>query len=469
MRCESLVAGRPRDAERVRASSGSDAPDACGSMAGRGAERRRRRGRVPCNLESSVKETLHKAFWDSLKEQLSASPPDYKHAIKLLQEIKEILLSLLLPRHSRLRNQIEEALDMGLIRQEAEHGALDIPKLTTCILGTMAMLCAPVRDEEVRRLRDMSDPIQLLRWIFRVLFVMKTDMANFTIQSLRPHLQDHSIQYERTKFQELLNKLPGSLDNTTEWLRKAAAEITSPPTSGANGSPTPDSGRASRGASAILSPTVVLNQGYMDLLHWDPGQEYPETLLMDQGRLQVIQSQVNQLMVIASVILVSSSVCGNVLFNSPGFVDKLKRVTQALLEGFKEALFDISNQVHQEVNGMLQQLGYLALSSDKSASLRGQIRSIADKDNAVRNIIEARIHLVLSHHLSPSSQDSFKNLPRGLAPIEEELLDLGQRFGSLIHHNRQVFGPYYSGILKKLLLPEVEHLVSTETVRPGVR
>uniref|UniRef100_A0A8D0GCL1 T-complex 11 n=1 Tax=Sphenodon punctatus TaxID=8508 RepID=A0A8D0GCL1_SPHPU len=328
--------------------------------------------------------------------------------------------------------------------------------LTTCILGTMAMLCAPVRDEEVRRLRDMSDPIQLLRWIFRVLFVMKTDMANFTIQSLRPHLQDHSIQYERTKFQELLNKLPGSLDNTTEWLRKAAAEITSPPTSGANGSPTPDSGRASRGASAILSPTVVLNQGYMDLLHWDPGQEYPETLLMDQGRLQVIQSQVNQLMVIASVILVSSSVCGNVLFNSPGFVDKLKRVTQALLEGFKEALFDISNQVHQEVNGMLQQLGYLALSSDKSASLRGQIRSIADKDNAVRNIIEARIHLVLSHHLSPSSQDSFKNLPRGLAPIEEELLDLGQRFGSLIHHNRQVFGPYYSGILKKLLLPEVE-------------
>uniref|UniRef100_A0A8D0GBT0 T-complex protein 11 n=1 Tax=Sphenodon punctatus TaxID=8508 RepID=A0A8D0GBT0_SPHPU len=80
------------------------------------------------SLESSVKETLHKAFWDSLKEQLSASPPDYKHAIKLLQEIKEILLSLLLPRHSRLRNQIEEALDMGLIRQEAEHGALDIPK-----------------------------------------------------------------------------------------------------------------------------------------------------------------------------------------------------------------------------------------------------------------------------------------------------------------------------------------------------
>lgn len=37
---------------------------------------------------------------------------------------------------------------------------------------------------------------------------MKMDMLNFSIQSLRPHLRDHSVQYERKKFQELLDKLP---------------------------------------------------------------------------------------------------------------------------------------------------------------------------------------------------------------------------------------------------------------------
>lgn len=46
------------------------------------------------------------------------------------------------------------------------------------------------------------------REIFRVLGLMKMDMLNFTIQSLRTHLQDHIVQYEQKKFQQLLDKLP---------------------------------------------------------------------------------------------------------------------------------------------------------------------------------------------------------------------------------------------------------------------
>lgn len=53
----------------------------------------------------------------------------------------------------------------------------------------------------------------------------------------------------------------------------------------------------------------------------------------------------------------------------------------------EDALLDISNQIHQEVNNILLQLGYPALSSDKAASLKGQIGSIADKNNAVRTVI----------------------------------------------------------------------------------
>ncbi|XP_064354059.1 T-complex protein 11 homolog isoform X2 [Dromaius novaehollandiae] len=402
---------------------------------------------APNSLENRVKDTLHKAFWDSLKEQLSASPPDYTQAIQLLQEIKEALLSLLLPRHNRLRSQIEEALDTELIRQEAEHGALDIHSLTMYILGTMAMLCAPVRDQEVQRLRSLTDPVQLLREIFRVLDLMKMDMLNFTIQSLRPHLQDHSIQYERKKFQELLDKLPNSLDHTTEWLRKAAAELSvsssqSPPHPAVSSSPASPSQGAVSNSAALPSPTSVLNRGYMNLLCWEPGQkEYPETLFMDQARLQEVQSQVNQLTITAAVLLVTSGMCGSTLFGSPGF---------------EEALQDIGNQVLQEVSRTLSQLGYPAFTSDKCASLKGQIRSIADKDNAVRSVIEQRIHSFLSLFISPNGQNSLKDLPKGLDAIQEELLEVGRRFGSVIHHNRQVFGPYYSEILKKVLFPEPE-------------
>ncbi|XP_042321191.1 T-complex protein 11 homolog [Sceloporus undulatus] len=418
----------------------------------------------PNSLESRVKETLHKAFWDNLREQLSKIPPDYAHAIKLLQEIKEILLSLLLPRQTRLQSQIEEALDMELIKQEAEHGALDIANLTTYILGTMAMLCAPVRDEEIQRLRVMTDPVHLLREIFRVLDLMKMDMVNFTIQTLRPHLQEHSVQYERKKFQELLSKLPAGLAFTTEWLRKAAAAVStsdvqlSSSTSETNGSPVPTSPEAAGEVLSIHSPTAVLNQAYMDLLHWDPGKDYPETMMMDKARLHALQMEVNQLAIIAAVLLVSNSTCGNGAFSSAGCGDRLKLVTKALLEGhpgarLEDALLDISSQIHQEVNRTLLQLGYPALTADKATLLKGQLRSLADKDNAVRNLIEQRIETFLRHCLSHGGKNS-ASLLQGLAPIQEELLEVGRRFSSLIHYNRQVFGPYYSGILKKLLLQE---------------
>ncbi|NXW04757.1 TCP11 protein, partial [Fregetta grallaria] len=402
----------------------------------------------PKSLENRVKETLHKAFWDSLEEQLSASPPDYTWAIQLLQEIKEALLSLLLPRHNQLRSQIEEALDMELIRQEAEHGALDIRGLTVYVLGTMARLCAPVRDEEIRGLQSLTDPAQLLREIFRVLGLMKMDMLNFTIQSLRTHLQDHTVQYEQKKFQELLDKLPNSLDRTREWLSRAAAEVSAsssqpPPPPAVSGSPAAHSPGAVSSSTTVPSLTSVLDRGYMNLLCWEPGQKkYPETLLMDQARLQEVQAQVNQLTIVAAVLLVTSGTCGSTLCGSPGFVARLKRVIKALLEAlsctrYEEALEDISDQVLQEVSRTLSQLGYAAFTTDKCASLKGQIKSIADKGNAVRRVVEQRIHSFLSLFISPDGQNSHKDLPKGLDPIQEELLEVGQRFGSVIHHNRQ--------------------------------
>lgn len=75
----------------------------------------------------------------------------------------QILLSLLLPRQNRLKSEIEEALDMDLLRQEAEHGALNVPQLSKHILNMMTLLCAPVRDEAVQKLEDITDSVWLLR------------------------------------------------------------------------------------------------------------------------------------------------------------------------------------------------------------------------------------------------------------------------------------------------------------------
>ncbi|GCB61644.1 hypothetical protein scyTo_0009376 [Scyliorhinus torazame] len=160
--------------------------------------------------ESSFEKTLEvimkKAFWDSLRAQLNEDPPVYDHAIKLLGEIKESLLSFLLPGHTRLRNQINEVLDLELIKQEAENGALHIPKLADFIIGMMGTLCAPIRDDDIKNIRDITDVVELFREIFAVLDLMKLDMVNFAISSIRPHLMKQSVDYERKSFQEFFDK-----------------------------------------------------------------------------------------------------------------------------------------------------------------------------------------------------------------------------------------------------------------------
>ncbi|XP_013208189.1 T-complex protein 11-like protein 1 isoform X2 [Microtus ochrogaster] len=281
------------------------------------------------SLEKRVKEIVHKAFWDCLSVQLSEDPPTYDHAIKLVGEIKETLLSFLLPGHTRLRNQITEVLDLELIKQEAENGALDISKLAEFIIGMMGTLCAPARDEEVKKLKDIKEIVPLFRAIFSVLDLMKVDMANFAITSIRPHLMQQSVEYERKKFQEVLEKQPNSLDFVTQWLEEASNDLLTQkykhalPAGG---------GAAGSGDAPVLTPVSVQNYAYLKLLKWDHFRRpFPETLLMDQSRFQELQLQLEQLVVLGAVLLVTFSTAAPGISGHADFAEKLKMTVKILL------------------------------------------------------------------------------------------------------------------------------------------
>lgn len=75
----------------------------------------------------------------------------------------QTLLSFLLPGHGRLRSHIEEVLDLPLIQQQAENGALDIGQLSQFIVGMMGSLCAPCRDKDINKLKEIADIVPLLK------------------------------------------------------------------------------------------------------------------------------------------------------------------------------------------------------------------------------------------------------------------------------------------------------------------
>uniref|UniRef100_A0A3Q3X5Q3 T-complex 11, testis-specific-like 2 n=1 Tax=Mola mola TaxID=94237 RepID=A0A3Q3X5Q3_MOLML len=406
------------------------------------------------SLESRVTQIVHRAFWDSLQEQLTCDPPNYNHAVILLQEVKTMLQSLLLPGHVRLRSEMDEVLDMELIQQQVDHGVLDLHRLAGYIINTMASLCAPVRDPEVGALRNLKEPVELLREIFRVLGLMKTDMVNFTIQSLRPHLLQQAAQYERAKFQQILDKQPASLDNTTAWLQAAASEEASAVSAR---SPSPDS-------IGPVSTSAILNRAYIRLLHWDPqDHRYPETALMDRARMDALGRRLRTLVLEASVLLLTSTQCGVAVFSQQGFVGKLRQAVAALLEGshtreadLKGALQGLGETVLQQVTEAQRGQGGAQLPQESLDLLKGQISELWKHNNPVCMLIGERVQGFLQATLQGGPAKRSPEPPSALRLVSAELANLGTAFGRIVHFNRMVFGPFYAPILRKLLFPPGE-------------
>lgn len=92
----------------------------------------------------------------------------FKNALSLWAvPVVQALLSFLPVDHSRLGSRIEEALDLPLIQQQAENGVLDIGQLSQFIIWTMGSLCAPCRDEDINKLKEITDIVPLLRSAIR--------------------------------------------------------------------------------------------------------------------------------------------------------------------------------------------------------------------------------------------------------------------------------------------------------------
>ena len=58
---------------------------------------------------------------------------------------------------------INEKLDLDLIKQQTETSALDFGAYASYVLTLMGQLCAPVRDEEIAKLKQTTDVVPLFK------------------------------------------------------------------------------------------------------------------------------------------------------------------------------------------------------------------------------------------------------------------------------------------------------------------
>eukprot|EP00935_MAST-01C_sp_MAST-1C-sp1_P000979 g979.t1 len=192
----------------------------------------------PSAIERHIRDVMKRAFWDGFKQDLEAGK--FERVITMLDEIKERLLGFV-PRRADWRQELEEKMDMGLMRQMLVGGAFDAALLTRTvqyIVSKIGQLEAPSRDaatkswlaEHVPKLSSASTPelIVMLPAVFEFLFskldTIELDMANFQLQRLQPVIQKEGFEYQRRKFAAQLASGDISLEKTSKWIRRAAVE-----------------------------------------------------------------------------------------------------------------------------------------------------------------------------------------------------------------------------------------------------
>lgn len=390
------------------------------------------------SLQKAVKEAMHRAFWDFLTEELGSDPPVYTRAMNLLEEVKTMLLDLLYPQHEKLKQEINEMIDIPFIQQQAENNALDFLGYAQFIINFMGKICAPGRDEKIQELKSMTDPVQIFRGVLETLTLMRLDLANFEIQMVRSRLMAQSVTYEKTKFAEALSLQGGieTLTNTKKWLKRHLEN-------------TPNG-----------SDKDIILSAYLELFEWNLEEEFPETVLMDSVRHRDLGRRLQQLIISGTVLLVTLCRAGRpALQQSTSFKEKLLQDVGVLLQGvrtdeeLKSCLPNIAVQassiVKKYVNEGTESGPVLELDDNFEQALTELIQEIYLPDHNVRRVVRERTNEFL--HLALSSAPNIpKQVPPGMSSLRSELLSVTGSIVRIYQYNLAVFSEYYHQIITKI-------------------
>ncbi|UJR13500.1 hypothetical protein I4U23_000514 [Adineta vaga] len=409
------------------------------------------------SIAEKVHDTMHTAFWDVLREDLTASPPRYEHIIKLIGEAKEDLKTLVLPHQTTLKSQIDEAMDLEIIKRRFEANAADPNEYTKYFLYMMSTLCAECRDENIAKLRTINDPAECFRGIMEVLSLMKLDMANFNIRQYRPLLQQQAVAYEKSTFDKFMeNQRAMGIDpllSTYKWLERAFDRTKSTETIGWFQTPS---------SSSNDSSLIILNEAYCELLLWNPKYIFPETLELDEIRYNQVHIATMRLLLISTIMTVLSHLTGSILRDYEAIKTLLKSEMIILLDDFphkkklKDILISLSEQVVKTTKEQLEKYDKSKIIVDNEQNIKEAIIAIGEThviEHAVFKLLFQR-YVSFVHHLldHPTSNSSISNvaIPNGLNIVMNEVITTVSFFLRLITYNKMVFHEHYDRLISQI-------------------
>lgn len=393
------------------------------------------------SLERRVKDMIHQAFWDVLRQQLNEKPPCYDKVIVLLADVKEYFEHIFLSNNKKILEHICEVLDASLIKQQAEQGCIDFDAYAKFVIDIMAKSCAPIRDEQVAQLREIGDVVDTFRGIMECLSVMRLDMANCLLDATRHEVIANSVEYEKKKFKKHLETYTLGFPATEAWLRRNLAATENP-----SGGPV----QQLNGAPPLTKHTIT--NAYLELIEWDEAaNEFPELLEMDVQRLKALQARALRLCACVSSMAVASGV--PVLAQNPNLKKAFSQNLSIITEGWTreeqlvEGMESVWLQMRETLAKYREEQQQAKMDDQTEQALKAQIVQLAKKESPVRSLMWKRLKIYLrlclySKQLPPA--------PPGFAEFQEELESLTMAFRQITSYNYAVFGDYYEETIARI-------------------
>ncbi|KAI4298981.1 hypothetical protein L6164_032483 [Bauhinia variegata] len=194
------------------------------------------------SLEGKIKETMEKAFWDSIMESVKEDKPNYDRIIELMREVRDEICEMA---PQSWKEDIFAAIDLEILSQVLKSGNLDVEylgKMLEFSLVTLRKLSSPANEEimkathqklflelgEIYQSRDESNHscvmalLKGLRFVLEQIQIIKKEISKARIRLMEPLVKGPAgLDYLRNAFANRYGSPSAvniSLPSTLRWL-----------------------------------------------------------------------------------------------------------------------------------------------------------------------------------------------------------------------------------------------------------
>jgi hypothetical protein len=413
-----------------------------------------------------MRASFHRAFWDSLADDLRLAPPCYVRVLRVLREIRDGVAEVAGGREAA---RIGEVVDLELIQQQADAGVwtwAGCAGLMGGVVEVVRRVQAPARDAETSAgwaavQEEMAGLAEAgarggaeaagagagavcrgLEFLLGRVSALRIDAANARLRLIAPVIREHGVDYERGKLQAKLDAGALTLDRTRAWLQAALARLaaTRPDVLSGVGA-----GAGAAFAAAHGSAMVDLVDGTARRAGAGEAEALAETLAMDGRRLESLGAEFEHV-VRAAVVVVSARQSLAAALGPAASRDSVAAVEAAVAEAPAGAeLAEVAAEAASRCGA-----GEAAVAAVLAAA-QGRLGAPSDAVHALmrRRVRELWEAAAGSPAVATGGQGAVKGKGPGLGSeaVERRAAEGAGRVGRVAAVNREVHRAHYNSII----------------------